>query len=337
MADRYRILSIDGGGIRGIIPGMALTALEEAAGRPIHELFDLVAGTSTGGILALGLTCPAADGPGARYTAGDLVALYEDHGAAIFHRHRLRRMPGVGLLADMARAKYPPGPIDRILEDYFGGVRLKEALADVLVPAYEIERRAPFFFKSRRAREDDDYDFAIADVARATSAAPTFFTPHRIDVDDDYYALVDGGVFANNPAMCAIAEAIAVARTAGSGGPDEGGSAGEPELVVASFGTGSHTRRIPYDQAVDYGLVQWAPRLLSVMMDGNNDTVGYQAERAVPDGRHFRFDVKLDAASDDMDNASEENVRNLRLLGEELVAGSRDRFEKLAALLDPSD
>ena len=321
----YRILSIDGGGIRGIIPGLALQALEELTGRATHELFDLVAGTSTGGILALGLTCPA-DEPGrARYTAAELVALYEDHGAAIFDRHGLRSVPGLDILSDLLEERYPADALERVLEDYFGDARLKDALCDVIVPAYEIERRIPFFFKSRRARVDPSYDYPIRDVARATSAAPTYFEPHRIDVDGDYYSLVDGGVFANNPTMCAIAEALAVSRSAEA-------TDAAADLVVASLGTGEHTRPIPHARAVGYGLVQWAPRLLSVMMDGNSDTVRYQAEQAVP-GRHFRFQVTLDAASDDLDNTAPENLRRLRLAGERLVAESRDRMEALAGLL----
>lgn len=325
MTERIRILSIDGGGIRGVIPGVALAVLETTAGRPIHELFDLVAGTSTGGILALGLTCPATDDPTrARYTAAEMVALYEDHGAEIFRRPSYRQLPGLGLLTDMLEERYPAGPIERILEDYFGDARLRDALCDVIVPAYEIERRVPFFFKSRRARVDDDYDYPIRDVARATSAAPTYFEPHKIVVDGDYYSLIDGGVYANNPTMCAVAEALAVARE---------DNAASPDLVVVSLGTGEHTRRIPHDAAVGYGLVQWAPRLLSVMMDGNSDTVRYQATQAVPEGRHFRFQVTLDAASDDLDNTSPENVRALRRAGEAMIEQDRDRLEAVIGLV----
>jgi predicted acylesterase/phospholipase RssA len=252
-----------------------------------------------------------------------MVALYEDYGAAIFHRGGLRAVPGLGFLSDLVEEKYPARPIETILDRYFGDARLRHALADVVVPAYEIERRVPFFFKSRRAREDDDYDYPIRDVARATSAAPTYFEPHKITVEGDYYSLVDGGVFANNPTMCALAEALAVHR------PDPSSL----DVVVASFGTGEHTRRIPHDRAVGYGLVQWAPRLLSVMMDGNSDTVRYQVEQALPPGRHFRFQVRLDAASDDMDDATPANLRALRLAGETMVSENADRLDALVDLL----
>lgn len=325
MPELYRVLSIDGGGIRGIIPAMGLAALEAEAGRPVHELFDLVAGTSTGGILALGLTCRHPDHPTRpRYTAADLVRLYTEHGPAIFRRRGLRAVPGIGLVSDLFEEKYPADALESMLAGYFGDARLRDALVDVIVPAYEIERRVPFFFKSRRARVDDDYDYPIRDVARATAAAPTFFEPHRIDVAGDYYSLVDGGVFANNPTMCAIAEAMAVAREEGRAPPD---------IVVASFGSGEHTRRIPHDRAVGYGLVQWAPRVISIMMDGSGDTVRYQADQALPPGRHFRFQVTLDSASDDMDNGEPGNIRSLQLLGEALVDGNRDRIRALAGLL----
>lgn len=332
----YRILSIDGGGIRGIIPGVALAALEEVAGRPIHELFDLVAGTSTGGILALGLTCPRADDPArARYTAREMAELYQEHGPDIFRMSGLRTVPGLGFVMDLLEERYRADALEHVLRGYFGAARLKDALCDVIVPAYEIERRVPFFFKSRRARVDPDYDYPIRDVARATSAAPTYFEPHKIEVEGDYYSLVDGGVFANNPAMCAIAEALALDRAGeGDGAGDETAArAPSPELVVASFGAGERTRPILHDRAVGYGLIGWAPRLLGVMMDGNSDTVRYQADHAVPAGHHFRFQVTLDAASDDLDETSPENLRRLLLAGERLVTDSRDRLESLVELL----
>ncbi|MEO1088356.1 MAG: patatin-like phospholipase family protein, partial [Acidobacteriota bacterium] len=93
-----KILAIDGGGIRGLIPALVLEAMEEKTGRPVSEIFDLVAGTSTGGILALGLVRPG-DGGGPAYSAADLAELYERRGGQIFTSsgwHRLRSVGGLG-------------------------------------------------------------------------------------------------------------------------------------------------------------------------------------------------------------------------------------------------
>jgi patatin-like phospholipase/acyl hydrolase len=315
---RVRILSIDGGGIRGIIPAMLLAELERRSGKRVPELFDLVAGTSTGGILALGLTCPdPADPTRARYGGQDLVELYDVHGATIFNRSAIRRLPG----AELFEERYSADGLEGLLQEYFGAARLKDSLVRVLITAYELERRTAFFFKSWKARKDPAYDFSLVDVARATSAAPTYFEPHRIDAGNDYYSLVDGGVFANNPAMCALAEAFR-------------GAEGEvPEVVLVSLGTGELTRRIRHRDATGFGLARWARPIISVMMDGVNDSVRYQCDQILGPG-HFRFQVRLDEGADDMDDASRENLRVLRLQGERMVHDQSPKLDRVVEALE---
>jgi patatin-like phospholipase/acyl hydrolase len=318
MSNRTRILSIDGGGIRGMIPALVLAELEQRAGKPVAELFDLVAGTSTGGILACGLTIPG-DGGRPRYAANQLIALYEQEGPNIFDRSLLRRVLTLDGIID---ERYPSGPLEGILQRYFGNARLREALTRVLVTAYEIERRTPWFFRSERAQADAAYDFTMADVAHATSAAPTYFEPAKLaapGAPGDYFALVDGGVFAVNPGMCAWAEARALELP--------------QETVVLSLGTGSLIRRIPYDDAKDWGLIQWARPILDVVFDGSSDTVDYQLVQLLGEDHHFRLQTTLETASDDMDDASEENLRNLRLEGENLIARESATLDRVLSLL----
>ena len=172
-----RILSIDGGGIRGIIPATVLAEVERRTGKPVAEAFDLIAGTSTGGILALALTRPG-DAGGPAYRAEDLVGLYEREGPGIFSRSLCKRIRSVDGLLD---ERYPSHGLEDALDTYLGDARLSDALTDVIVPAYDIERRGTFFFKSRKARIDEADDFAMRDAAHATSAAPTYFEPVRIE------------------------------------------------------------------------------------------------------------------------------------------------------------
>src|SRR4051812_11421638 len=201
-----RVLAIDGGGIRGIIPPLVLADLEARTGRPVSELFDVIAGTSTGGILACALARAGEDG-GARYSAASLVDLYVEEGPSIFAPHLLHRIRSVDGLLD---ERYDDRGLRAALERYLGDARLSGARVDVLVSAYELHERFAFFFRSARARLDPTYDFAMADVAHATSAAPTYFEP--VEVTDvagrNTWALIDGGVFATNPAMCAVADAV---------------------------------------------------------------------------------------------------------------------------------
>src|SRR5215218_831037 len=191
-----RVLSIDGGGIRGLIPAIVLTELERRAGRRVWELFDLIAGTSTGGILACALCAPEA------LPASELVKLYEDEGPDIFSRSLFQRIRSADGLLD---EKYDDAALDRALERFLGTKRLAEARPDLIVPSYDTALPGPYFFKTSKAKETPQTDdFRLSTVARATSAAPTYFEP----VGDREKALLDGGVFATNPAMCALAEVL---------------------------------------------------------------------------------------------------------------------------------
>src|SRR5260370_14051654 len=137
-----------------------------------------------------------------------------------------------------------------------GAPMLSHAVTDISVPEYDSERRAPFFFRGAGARVDRRYDFPMRMVARSTSAAPTYFEPFKLPAQppDAYYALVDGGVFANNPAMCAYVDAYA-------------GQARRGEVLMVSLGTGSLTRPLPYDEVKDWGLLQWARPILGLAFD----------------------------------------------------------------------
>ena len=161
----YRILSLDGGGIRGLVPALILASLEAETGKRITDLFDLVVGTSTGGILALALT---GDNPP---TAEKLVGLYEKEGGKIFDRSFCRRLPGHALLDE----KYSGKGLIEVLKEYLGkNSLLSDATTDVLVTSYALERRMPFLFKSTKAKDPatkKTHDFKLWEVGRATLSA----------------------------------------------------------------------------------------------------------------------------------------------------------------------
>ncbi|MBL8210676.1 MAG: patatin-like phospholipase family protein [Bryobacterales bacterium] len=308
-----KILSIDGGGIRGIIPALVLAHIEQRTGTRVSELFDLIAGTSTGGILALGLAKPANE-HGPLYRASDLAALYEQYGSAIFNRPRWRTLLPSGNLLD---EKYSVAGLEGVLKQYFGDTRLGEATTPVVVTAYETERRFPFFFRSERAREEISYNFRMADAARATSAAPTYFEPLRLDAATpaDYYSLVDGGVFANNPALCAWVDARALFP-------------GESEFLLVSLGTGALTRPIRYEAARHWGVARWAKPVLDIAFDGVSSTVDHQLRQLLPH-RYHRLQPVLSPEQQDMDNASARNIRGLKLLAEAYIREREEQIEQL--------
>ena len=305
-----RVLAIDGGGIRGLIPAVILAELERRAGRRVFELFDLIAGTSTGGILACALCAPDP------MPAELVAAIYEEDGPEIFDRSTWQRIRSAEGLLD---ERYDAGALDRALERFLAGKRLAQARPDLIVPAYDMNEPGPYFFKSRKAREEPGEDFPLAVVARATAAAPTYF--EALPLGDR--ALVDGGVFAVNPAMSAFAEVLRFHPAA--------------EVVLLSLGTGERTRRRPFDEIRNWGLVEWARPILDVVFDGSSDAVDYQLRHALGEGRYWRLQVELTRASDDLDDASADNLAGLRAHAEELIAAQSAQLDAAIEALQGSE
>jgi patatin-like phospholipase/acyl hydrolase len=317
-----KILSIDGGGIRGIIPAMVLAEIERRAGKPIVEMFDLIAGTSTGGLLALGLSKPNEAGK-PQYKAEDLIQLYREKGSTIFSTNLWDKFTNaLGFVDELYDAK----GIESVLESYFGNAELKDALTYLLITAYSIESRSAWFFKSKKAQEDGEYNFLMREVARATSAAPTYFEPVKIQSIKksplhDYYALVDGGMFANNPAMCAYVQARNTF-------PSE-------EVMVVSLGTGTQFKPIYYEKAKDWGKIGWASTVIDILFDGSSATIHYQLDNLMNSNnqtkRYFRFDEALDDKHNDLDNATDENIQYLIHLSERMI---REQNADIDAVVD---
>src|SRR5439155_5005581 len=149
MPKLFRVLAIDGGGIRGVIPATLLSEIEKRTGKPISSSFDLIAGTSTGGILALALATPDAQGL-PRYKADQAAMIYEKEGDRIFTHSVWHKLRSLDFMTD---EKYPSSGIEGVLDEYFGETRLKDALTDVLISSYEIEHSFPLFFWSKKAKE----------------------------------------------------------------------------------------------------------------------------------------------------------------------------------------
>jgi patatin-like phospholipase/acyl hydrolase len=184
----------------GAFPAAFLAAYEEDLGRPIGQYFDLVAGTSTGGILAIGLALGI--------PAKTLLQLYEERGPEIFGQQ-----PGQGRARGLWRAarhlfapKHDANVLRSVLSEVLGDRRLGEAGTRLLVPAWEADRQRVYIFKTaHHARLKSDYRRLALDAALGTAAAPTYFKRHRTE---DGVGLVDGGIWANNPVALAVVEAI---------------------------------------------------------------------------------------------------------------------------------
>lgn len=311
-----KILSIDGGGIRGIIPALVLSQIEESTGQATAKHFDLIAGTSTGGILALGLSKDDGNG-NAKYSARDLVKIYEERGDEIFSRSFWKGVSSVGGLVDEL---YSSDGIEGVLNEYFGDEPLGASLTKTLISSYDIQNRTPLFFKSWR---DEFRTILMKDAARATSAAPTYFEPAEVVVDSETKYLVDGGVFINSPSVSAYAEAKLLF-------PDE------TDFFLLSLGTGELTRPISYREAKDWGKAGWLLPLLGCMFDGVADAADYQLKSLLGDN-YVRMQVSLNQASDDMDNASKGNIENLKAEAEILLRTHKDSVGQSIQVLSSSN
>jgi patatin-like phospholipase/acyl hydrolase len=317
--NRIKVLCIDGGGIRGLIPAMVLAELERRSGRPSAELFDLVTGTSTGGIIACGLTRPGPDGRPA-WRAEQIAEIYDDECPDIFARTLWWRIRSLEGLLD---ERFQATGLRAALHRYLGDAQLSEATTDLLIPAYETVSRAPFLFDSERARLDPAADFPLRSVALAASAGPTYFEAVELpSAGGGRLSLIDGGVYAVNPAMLAVAH---VMRTRPG-----------TEILLVSLGTGDLTRPLPYRRIRRWGRIAWARSITEVTLDGASHAVDRQVREILGDGRYWRFQVTLPPGHADRDDPSEGNRRALRHHAERLIAGAGADLDALAQQLAPA-
>ncbi|MCH7398093.1 patatin-like phospholipase family protein [Belliella sp. DSM 107340] len=328
------ILSIDGGGIRGIIPGTILQLIEEKIQEKTQnpqtrlvDFIDFVAGTSTGGILGCAMLVPdPIDPTRPRYKMEEVVNLYHENGASIFSKSLGHKLKSVFGLRD---EKYPNTNLKNALQKYFGSVYLSELLKPSLFTAYDIESRKAKFFKHGYACNDETYDFYVKDVALATASAPTYFEVALVQSRfGSKYPLIDGGVFANNPAMCAYAEA----RKCTFGNISNPTS---KDMLLLSLGTGNVKEEISYNKAKNYGLAQWIKPLIDIMMSGNSETVSHQLEWLFDAGNNrdgfIRIEPELHQAKPTMDDASKSNMNALR---DAAIKYVKDNPEKINNLVD---
>lgn len=333
-----RILSIDGGGVRGLIPSLVLEEIQRRLRsrgdmRPFHRIFDLMAGTSAGGIIALGLSLPAEsdDGKGfdrskAALDVSQVTALFSARGLEIFPRSGLVNFRSI---LQAFGEKYSAGSLESLMEQLFGDATIQDALTNLLITSYDVEERGPHMFKKRpKRRGKNDLNFYMRDVARATSAAPTYFEPAYIEPippTGRHYCLVDGAIFANNPALAAYIEARKIFPRA-------------RRYVIVSLGTGRAEHRFSYERIKDWGYLDWvSPRngvpLFSLSSEGQSTAVVHQLSR-IPDVEFYRLNGPLsDGASESMDNAAPDNIARLTAAAMDVVSDNEELIKRLCARL----
>lgn len=262
--ERFAVLSLDGGGVRGIFTAALLTGLERDLGGQVLDHFDLVVGTSTGGIIALGL--------GAGRSAEEILDVYLREMTRIFPRRRRLLGPAAAF-----RAKYAPDGLQRVLRDTFGETLLGDSKVPLVIPSFNIGENTVYLFKTPHHTDlRRDWSVPMWQVGMATSAAPTFFP--AFSLPEDHVRLVDGGVWANNPAMVGVVEAVSMFD--------------QPlaSIRVLSLGTTVDARTRP--RKLDKGgLLQWvrSPNVAQVLLAGQSFGAFTQVKHLLGPGSAHRL------------------------------------------------
>lgn len=340
------ILSLDGGGIRGLMSTVVLARIEREIGRPLSECFDLIAGTSSGSVIAGGL----AIGPDGRQLVKTerLAEFFAQDGPRIFTASQS---------SFVSKIRWLWGPVHDIsrlratIENRVGDVMLSDISNRILITAYDMRMGEPLLFQSwlaggkgsrgAHARSmgegvtelcptrtaSDLLDFSLADAIVSSSAVPTFFAPVRIPRGaDEHFALVDGFVYALNPVIPAY---FAARRLYGA----------EHRFRILSIGTGKYEKRYTWRDLRKRGALKWLRPMLEAFPDGVSDAsetyMDWMAEIAGIE--HIRvktvFDQEKypDSPNPEMDDASPENLGRLRTAGERMYDAHADRLAPLVA------
>lgn len=272
----FQILSLDGGGLKGIFASAALAAIERDHKTSLTRHFDLIAGTSTGGLIALAMAagiCPQ-----------NVGELYMEHASDLFPRRWRPR------ILDPS-SRYQTGPLREMLESAFGEQRLDDSPVRLAIPAFDLASNDVYLFRTPHAsRLRRDHSELLVDVALATTSAPTYFPAHQMRG----LRLVDGGVWANNPTMVAVVEALATCGAVAD------------KIRVLNVGTTTEVKQ--RDRCLDAGgLFSWRKDAVDVVLHGqtlvSTNQAGLLLEHPV-----VRLDVPVPAGQHRLDNVDAEDL-----------------------------
>ena len=324
--NKTRILSIDGGGIKGIVPAVVLLHLEKLLKRlsknqnsRIHDYFDLFSGASTGAIIIAGLLSPDKNNR-AKYSSKEILELYLENGHIIFNSSIFQEIKSV---SGIVNVKYDPEGLESIFEKYFGKSELKGLLKPSLIPVYDLSRGKNYFFRQQKALISPRHNFYVKDLLRGATSALSYFPPSQISTVNglEHRCFIDGGVFANNPALSAYAEfryhnSNLLAK----------------DTMMLSLGTGRKTTNLDCEVTANWGAAEWLYQGSYLTSNAVASASDYQLN-AVYDNKpnYLRLDASFDdEQSSSMDNTDKEYLDYLISLGESIVKEKQSEINSFA-------
>ncbi|KAH7566537.1 hypothetical protein JRO89_XS08G0181200 [Xanthoceras sorbifolium] len=351
------VLSIDGGGIRGLIPGTILAFLEsklqelDGPNARLADYFDIVAGTSTGGIMATMITAPDEKGR-PKFAAKDINSFYLEHLPKIFPQHsRFNFVKTItSFVGELTGPKYDGKYLKSLINDQLEGKTMKETLTNLVLPTFDIKLLQPVIFSTNDAKGNALKNARLADICIGTSAAPTFLPAHKFETKDDAtkntrtFDLIDGGVAANNPVssiklvrefICKVKEYETLLAMSHATKELLLMHKNKPldcrQMLVLSIGTGEAKKEHRYDaaKASDWGLLGWVyddgrTPLIDIFMDASADMVDFHVSTLFQSfnckENYLRIqadNLAGDAAS--VDISTKENMQKLVETGTQLL------------------
>ncbi|GMI91179.1 PHOSPHOLIPASE A 2A, PATATIN-LIKE PROTEIN 2, phospholipase A 2A [Hibiscus trionum] len=336
------VLSIDGGGIRGIIPGTILAFLESQLQKldgeeaRLADYFDVITGTSTGGLVTAMLTTPDPSNDNRPlFSAKDINDFYLEHCPKIFPQDRTPFAPAANLVKSLTGPKYDGEYLRNIVREKLGETRLHQTLTNVVIPTFDIKQLQPKIFSSYEVKNNPCKNALLSDICIGTSAAPTYLPAHQFETKDSAgkvqeFHLIDGGVAANNPTLVAINE---VTKEITRGNPDFFPIKPDDytRFLVLSLGTGSQKceEKYPAQMAAKWGLLGWftcehSTPLIDVFMQASSDMVDFHNATVFKalksEKSYLRIqDDTLSGTVASVDIATKENLEELVKVGENLL------------------
>ncbi|XP_022641944.1 patatin-like protein 1 [Vigna radiata var. radiata] len=305
--DHVSILSIDGGGIRGIIPATVLIYLDNAlkvkdATTSLADYFDVISGTSTGGLMTLMLTAPNSSHQ-PLFTPSEVVEFYKKNGPKIFPSHLLTSCP-----------KYDGDFLEQKTVELLGETRLSDTLTNVVIPTFDEKKIQPVIFSNYKLKTESYLNAKLSDIGLGTSAAPTYLPNHVFQNDGVQFDLIDGGLAANNPAMAAVSEVIQEHNM-------------ENKILLLSLGTGIPKPKDKlgnfWDDLCQASWLKSHTAVFNEAMFSTDMTHYYLATifpALSPADNYLRIEeYNMDPSMKDMDDASKKNMDNLEEVGKGLL------------------
>ena len=324
-----RILALDGGGIKSIITLKILDYIETKTGKRTTELFDLISGTSSGGLMSLYFSIPDENDPTkSKYSAAEIIKLVEEDAQTIFKPRPLSRVIGKRTV-QLFKPAYPRKNIETAMENRFQDLKMSDAPGNALVISFDTQVTKPFCFKTY----DKKVSHALMkDAGMATSISPFYFDPVLFkDNENREHTLIDGGLAAKNPSMYAYTEAKLLYPNA--------------KILLVSLGAGYQQKeRYSYNRMQGWGFVRFILPTIVFMLDGTANANSEYIEKLTTydkDDKYVRlqpvYHKKYDKFNNEPDDTSKDNLENLNRIADQYIQDHRKELDELVKLIEESE